>query len=225
MELKMPRLRRIFILSFIIELAGFAIISSLSIHNPALYSSFKSQDHKIVSQSFFPMWLSIFPHNLLIATIEFIPVIGILMFGFSIISTASVIAVEGTATHINGFAIFASLMMFPHSWLELPAYAVAVSTSVYILYYLLTKKLKTNYMKIIYMYIFVVIELAFAGAIETSEIILERSPHPLYSLYMWIPAVPIIIFLIWLYRRMDSDEYKSGKKKPEEPDLYDFNQF
>ena len=70
----MPRLRRIFILSFIIELAGFAIISSLPIHNPALYSSFKSQDHAIVSQSFFPMWLSIFPHNLLIATIEFIPV-------------------------------------------------------------------------------------------------------------------------------------------------------
>lgn len=223
MELKMPRLRRIFLLSFIIELAGFAIISSLPIHDPALYASFQSEDSSIISQSFFPMWLSIFPHNLLIATIEFIPVVGILMFGFSIGSTASVIAVEGTATKINGFAIFASLMMLPHSWLELPAYAVAASTSIYILYYLMKGKLRTNYMKIIYMYIFVVIELAFAGAIETSEIILEESPHPLYSLYMWIPAVPIIIFLIWLYRRMDSDEYKH--KKEIEKDEYDFNQF
>jgi uncharacterized membrane protein SpoIIM required for sporulation len=225
MEIKMPRLRRLFVLSFIIELVGFAVISSLPIKNPALYSSFKSQDHAIVSQSFFPMWLSIFPHNLLIASIEFIPIIGILMFGFSIVSTASVIAVEGTATKINGVAIFASLMLLPHSWLEMPAYAVAVSTSIYIFYYLIKRKLRTNYMKIIYMYIFVVIELAFAGAIETSEILLEKSPHPFYSFYIWIPAIPIIIFLIWLYRRMDSDEYKSGKKKPKEPDLYDFNQF
>ncbi len=223
MELKMPRLRRIFLLSFIIELLGFAVISSLTIRDPALYATFKSEDSAIISQPFFPMWLSIFPHNLLIATIEFIPVIGILMFGFSIASTATVIAVEGTATKISGLAIFTNLMILPHSWLELPSYAVAVSTSIYILYYMFTGKLKNNYMKIIYMYIFVIIELAFAGAIETSEIILEQSAHPLYSLYMWIPAVPIIIFLIWLYRHMDSDEYKHKEKT--QADEYDFNQF
>ncbi len=223
MEIKMPRLRKIFLLSFIIELVGFAVISSLPIHDPALYASFKSEDSAIISKSFFPMWLSIFPHNLLIASIEFIPVVGILMFGFSLGSTASVIAVEGTSTKVSGLAIFTSLMILPHSWLELPAYAVAASTSIYILYYLVKGQMGKKYMKIIYMYIFVVIELAFAGAIETSEIILEESAHPLYSLYMWIPAVPIIIFLIWLYRHMDSDEYKH--KKEIEKDEYDFSQF
>ncbi|WP_337860128.1 stage II sporulation protein M [Ferroplasma sp.] len=223
MTLKMPKLRRIFLISFLVELIGFAVISSLPIHDLALYRSFKSTDSAIVSQPFFPMWLSIFPHNLEIASIEFIPVVGILMFGFSIGATASVIAIEGTATNINGFAIFASLMLLPHSWLELPAYAVAASTSIYILYYLITKKLKANYMKIVYMYLFVVIELAFAGAIETSEILLEESPHPFYAFYMWIPAIPIIIFLIWLYRHLDANEYKPKKEK--EYDEYDFNQF
>jgi uncharacterized membrane protein SpoIIM required for sporulation len=222
MILTMPRLRRVFLISFLVELIGFAVISSLPIHDAALYSSFQSTDSSIVSQPFFPMWLSIFPHNLLIASIEFIPVIGILMFGFSIASTATVIAVEGTSTHISGLAIFATLMVLPHSWLELPAYAVAVSSSIYLLYYLVKGTLRGNYMKIVYMYIFVVIELAFAGLIETSEIILEESPHPFYAFYMWIPAIPIIIFLIWLYRHMDSNEYK---KKIKEPDEFDFNQF
>jgi uncharacterized membrane protein SpoIIM required for sporulation len=223
MQIKMPQLRRVFLILFIIELAGFAIISSLPIHDPALYSSFKSEDNSIISQSFFPMWLSIFPHNLLIASIEFIPIIGIFMFLFSIGSTASVIAVEGTSTHVNGFAIFASLMLLPHSWLELPAYAVAVSTDIYIFYYLIKGTLRDNYMKIIYMYLFIVLELAFAGAIETSEILLEESTHPLDAFYMWIPSVFIIAFLIWLFRRINSVEYGHGQKQ--QPDEYDFNQF
>ena len=222
MKIKMPELKHLFLLSFIIELAGFAIISSLPIHDPALYQSFKSEDNAIVSQSFFPMWLSIFPHNLLIASIEFIPIIGILMFLFSIGSTASVIAVEGTADHINGFAIFATLMLLPHSWLELPAYAVAVSSGTYLLYYLLKGTLRDNYKKIVYMYIFIVVELAFAGAIETSEILLEESAHPLNAFYMWIPAVFIIAFLIWLYRHINTGEYGHKQK---EYDEYDFNQF
>ncbi len=222
MQIKMPRLKRVFLISFIIELVGFAIISSLPIHDPALYASFKSEDNSIISQSFLPMWLSIFPHNLLIASIEFIPIIGIFMFIFSIGSTASVIAVEGTAEHENGFEIFAILMLLPHSWLELPAYAVAVSTGTYIFYYLIKGTLRDNYKKILYMYLFIVVELAFAGAIETSEILLEQSAHPLNVFYMWFPAIFIIIFLIWLYRRIDSGEYGNKKKEYNE---YDFNQF
>ncbi|MEM0139894.1 MAG: stage II sporulation protein M [Ferroplasma sp.] len=220
--MKMPSLKRMFILLFIFEIAAFAIISSLPISDPALYASFKSEDTAIISQSFFPMWLSIFPHNLLIATLEFIPVFGILMFLFSIGTTAMVVAVEGTATHVNGFAIFAILMMLPHSWLELPSYAVAASTSIYILYSLLKGKIAENIMTIIYMYIFVVVELAFAGAIETSEILLEESAHPLDAFYMWIPAIPIMVFLIYFYRKIEPSD---KKEKPKQPDEYDFNQF
>ncbi len=219
--MKMPSLKRMFIILFIAELAAFAIISALPIHDMALYNSFSSTDKSITSQSFFPMWLNIFPHNLLIATIEFIPVFGILMFAFSIGTTATVVAVEGTAEHVNGFAIFATLMLLPHSWLELPSYAVAASTSIYIIYLLAKGKMRQNYKTVIYMYIFVVIELAFAGLIETSEILLEESAHPFNAFYMWLPAIPIIAFLIYLYRKMEPKK----EEEIEQKDEFDFNQF
>ena len=63
------------------------------------------------------------------------------------------------------------------------------------------------------MYIFVVIELAIAGLIETSEIVLLRTKNPYSSFYMWIPGVFLIAFLIYLYRHFDKDEYKSKHKE------------
>lgn len=271
---KIPRVRRIFLITFIVELVAFAIISALPIRDPALYSSFMKEDSNITSQPYFSLWLSIFPHNLMIGSMEFIPIIGLLMFIISMGETAVVVAVEGTATHVGGFSIFASLMLLPHSWLELPSYAVAVSTGIYIIYvyskykdqgisklfwtyimvsviefgsyfafasyfgiaaysilfdvivdgiaillfYLMYKKVsgeaKRNIGTIIYMYLFVIIELGFAGAIESTEIKLEESTHPLYALLMWIPSVFIIVFLIMLYRYWDKYEYSKYMKNP-----------
>lgn len=269
---KIPRVRRIFLFTFIAELLFFAIVSALPIKDPAAYSLFKSQDNAITSQSYLPLWLSIFPHNLMIGSIEFIPVIGLIMFIFSMGETAFIVAVEGTATHVSGFTIFATLMLFPHSWLELPSYAVAVSTGIYMIYvysrykntgiahlffayigvsivefgsyfafasyysifayailfdvivdglaiflfYLMYKKssgkAKRSMETIIYMYIFVIIELGFAGAIESAEIKLEESVNPYTALYMWIPTIIIIAFLIMLYRYWDRYEYPKYMK-------------
>ncbi len=269
---KIPRIRRMFLITFIAELAAFAIISALPISDPALYTSFKSQDRAIISQPYFSLWLSIFPHNLMISSIEFIPIIGLLMFIISMGETAVVVSVEGTATHVSGFTIFASLMLLPHSWLELPAYAVAVSTGIYaiyvysryknqgiarlfwtyilvsviefgsyfafakdfrgsagsilfdvivdgvaiLLFYLMYKKVsgkaKRSIGTIIYMYLFVIIELGFAGAIEAAEIKIEETAHPFNALLMWIPGAAIIVFLIVLYRHWDRYEYPKYMK-------------
>jgi len=283
---KIPRVRRIFLFTFIAELLFFAIVSALPIKDPALYSVFKSQDNAITSRSYFPLWLSIFPHNLMIGSIEFIPVIGLIMFIISMGETAVVVAVEGTATHVGGFTVFASLMLFPHSWLELPSYAVAVSTGIYMIYvyskykntgiahlffayigvsivefgayfafasyysisayavlfdvivdglaiflfYLMYKKssgkAKRSMETIIYMYIFVIIELGFAGAIESAEIKLEESVNPYTALYMWLPAVFIIAFLIILYRYWDRYEYpKYMKDEDNKNDNEENNEF
>ncbi len=216
----MIKLRRLFLLTFIAELLIFAIVSALPIKDPALYTSFRSQDRAIVSKPFFSMWLSIFPHNLEVASIEFIPIIGPAWFSFSMVTTSVVVAVEGTAAHISGFFIFLSLMILPHSWLELPAYAVAVSTSIYLIYYLIKRYPARKYLKLLYMYLFVVIELALAGAIESAEIILEQSAHPFYAFYMWIPSIPIIIFLIMLYRYIDRDEYHQKKEEKPVDDIF-----
>ncbi|EQD44703.1 hypothetical protein B1B_13414, partial [mine drainage metagenome] len=65
------------------------------------------------------MFLSIFLHNLLVATIEFVPVLGLLFFMISAVETSVVIALEGSAYHVSGLVVFASLSLYPHTWLEL----------------------------------------------------------------------------------------------------------
>ncbi len=217
------QLRRLFLVVFLVEIGIFIAISSLSIHNQVLLSAFKNEQQSIVTLSLPDMILEIFPHNLLVATIEFIPVIGQLFFLLSSIETSIIISIEGTSLHTSGLVVFFSLAILPHTWLELPSYAVATSTSIYLIY-LLAKRgqiLHSNIMKVAYMYLFVVLELAIAGTFESTEIYMSRiyaSPYNIeYPLMLWIAAVPVIYFLIRLYRRIDRDEYvKKIKNKPED---------
>ncbi|WMT44580.1 MAG: stage II sporulation protein M [Cuniculiplasma divulgatum] len=221
------QLRRLFLVVFLVEIGIFIAISSLSIHNQVLLSAFKNEQQSIVTLSLPDMILEIFPHNLLVATIEFIPVIGQLFFLLSSIETSIIISIEGTSLHTSGLVVFFSLAILPHTWLELPSYAVATSTSIYLIY-LLAKRgqiLHSNIMKVVYMYLFVVLELAIAGTFESTEIYMSRiyaSPYNIeYPLMLWIAAVPVIYLLIRLYRRIDRDEYdRKIKNKPE-----DFTQF
>lgn len=219
-------LRRLFILIFILEMAIFIAVSLLNVHDQSLLNAFKSEQQSITSQGIFAMILSIFPHNLLVATIEFIPVVGQIFFIISSVDTALIIAIEGTSVHTSGFFVFLSLAILPHTWLELPSYAVATSTSLYLMY-LLKKRgkiLKTNIRKVLYMYLFVVLELSIAGTFESTEIYFSRIyPSPdniIYPLLLWIGAAPVLYGLYRLYRKIDLDEYGAGLHKQDE--LYDF---
>ena len=215
------QLRRLFLVVFLLEIGIFVVISSLSIHNQELLSAFKNEQQSIVTLSLPNMILEIFPHNLLVATIEFIPIIGQFFFLLSSIETSIIISIEGTGLHTSGLVVFFSLAILPHTWLELPSYAVATSTSIYLIY-LLAKRgeiLHSNIMKVLYMYLFVVLELAIAGTFESTEIYLSRvyaSPYNLlYPMMLWIAAAPVIYLLIRLYRRIDRDEYiRKIKNKP-----------
>ena len=202
--------RKYFYIIITLEFSLYVIISSISIHSPSLYSEFAAQQKSIVSQPVYLMFLSIFPHNLYIATIEFIPVIGLVFLLLSTGVTAAVISVEGVHYGYSGFYIFASLMLFPHSWLELPSYAVAASSGTYLMYVLIKRGtgLVEGLKRVFYLYIFVVIELAAAGAFETTEIYMENtyaSPYDVeYSLLLWILAIPVILLLIKLLRRINT---------------------
>ena len=217
------QLRRLFLVIFLVEIGIFIAISSLSIHNQELLSAFKNEQQSIVTLSLPDMILEIFPHNLLVATIEFIPIIGQFFFLLSSVETSIIISIEGAGLHTSGLVVFFSLAILPHTWLELPSYAVATSTSIYLIY-LLAKRgqiLHSNIMKVVYMYLFVVLELAIAGTFESTEIYMSRiyaSPYNIeYPLMLWIAAVPVIYLLIRLYRIIDRDEYvKKIKNKPED---------
>jgi hypothetical protein len=115
--------------------------------------------------------------------------------------------------HISGFFVFLSLAMLPHTWLELPAYAVATSTSEYLIYLIVKRGriLSDNIKKVFYMYLFVVFELVIAAIFESIEILLLRSysslDGTLFSIALWTPAIPVIYLLVKLYRKIDENEY------------------
>ena len=226
---RVMRLRRIFLALFLMEIGIYLIVSSLNLNNPTLLTSFTKSQQAITSQDQFAMFLSIFLHNLLVATIEFIPILGLLFFVISSVETSIVISLEGSAYHVSGLAIFASLSLYPHTWLELPAYAIASASGIYLLYLIIKRGdvLRGNIRKILYMYLFVVLELGIAGAFESTEIVMLGSyPSPdnvLYPLALWIPGIPALWMLIILFRRINRNEYvkkteEEGKEGPDEGD-------
>ncbi len=203
-------IRRLFIIFFILEILIFLAISSLPISNPTLYNTFKNQQATVANLSLISMIFYIFPHNLEVASIEFIPVFGQFFFLISAYETSLIIAVEGSALNLPGFVIFLSLALLPDTWIELPSYALACSTSVYFIYMLIRKRgqLMAKSSKILLMYLFIVIELAIAGSFESYSIVLERVNVNAYApLLLWIPAIPVIIGLVFLFRKINRDEY------------------
>jgi len=218
------KFRSVYWVIFIAELLLYIIISSLPINNPGLYSTFKSEQSGIISLSYIPMIFSIFPHNLTIASVEFVPVIGPFLYIDSSIVTSLIIAVEGTALGYSGFFVLVTLMIFPHFWLEIPSYAIATAASVYLIYLVYKRGdvLRNGIRKVLYLYMFVALELFIAGSVESAEIIFETSyPHPYdlyYPLMMWIPGSVAIFLLVLLFRRINSDEYGKFNRPGERGD-------
>ena len=71
------KLRSVFLVLFIFEMAVYFAISAIPYNNPALVSSLQAQQQAIYSQGIAGMIFTIFPHNLYIASIEFIPVTAV----------------------------------------------------------------------------------------------------------------------------------------------------
>ncbi|MEM3185171.1 MAG: stage II sporulation protein M [Conexivisphaerales archaeon] len=136
----------------------------------------------------------IFSHNLLIAGIEFIPGIGWALFALSTYETARVVQAialtsSSSASHINAQVLFLSLFILPHSWLELPAYAIAIMESFYLVYAIRSHSVTSEVNRAILVFIFVAVELFVAAIFEAAELIM-----PVYALAYWLPAL-LVFFL------------------------------
>ncbi|OWP57222.1 MAG: hypothetical protein B2I17_00790 [Thermoplasmatales archaeon B_DKE] len=216
--------RRLFLATFIVEMIIYLVISALPLSYPTLLAVIQGQQKAIDSQPFMPVLFSIFPHNLLIASLEIIPFIGQFFFIFSTVETSVVIAIEGTSVHTSGIFVFITLALFPHTWLELPSYAIATSASIYLIYIIARRRtlLREKIRKVLYLYFFVILELFTAGVFESAEIVMEQTlPSPnniIYPLLLWIPAIPVIYLLIRIFRRINRDEYVTNPE-PGFPEL------
>lgn len=220
------KMRRLFLLAFIIEMGIYFVVSSIPYSNPALVSSLKSAQDTVAGLSLVGMIFYIFPHNLLIATLEFIPVAGQALFVLSTIQTPLALSASAYSVGIPGILAFVSLLLVPDTLIEVSAYALATATSIYMFQILVKSRTEfgAKVWKFIYMYLLTVLVLFIAGTFESVAIkfsLTENYPNnAIYPLMLWIPAIPVIYLLIRLFRHINRDEYQ---KAPEPlPDIMDF---
>lgn len=212
------KLRSLFLVIFISEMLLYFIITSIPYSNAALVAQLKAEEDATYSLGLVGMIFSIFPHNLLIATLEFIPVVGQFFFISSMIETPLVLSATASTLGVPGIITFISLLFLPDTIVELPSYAVATATSIYLFYLLIKGRsvLREKARKILHMYLFTVLELFIAGTLESAAIEMGLTlPSPdkvIYPLLLWIPTIPILYLLIRLFRRINSDEYDRGRK-------------
>jgi uncharacterized membrane protein SpoIIM required for sporulation len=123
---------------FLIEVALFFVVSSAPFF-PGEQALYTNQSNQIGSEfqnaGLFTEFWGIFINNFRIALIEIIPGIGLLFFAFSLYATARILEVISLSDHTSPIiVVLVLLLLFPHSWIELPAYAVATAEGVYLLY-------------------------------------------------------------------------------------------
>jgi uncharacterized membrane protein SpoIIM required for sporulation len=196
---------------FLLEVALFIVVSNLPFF-PGEKSFYTNQSNTIGTEfqnASLPVeFWGIFTNNYMIALREFIPVLGPILFGVSLYATARVLEIISLNDHVSPFiVVLVLLLFFPHSWIELPAYAVATAESLF-LTYAVGKWLfdtKGGAIKwgaelgqfLIYLAI-VTVMLLVAALFESVEIQIG-----LLFWVTWIPFAGIIVVVILLYHRLN----------------------
>lgn len=192
---------------FLIEVGLFFAISSIPFL-PGERSFYVTQANQLGNQtstSTTPqLFVMIFTNNYRIALIEMVPLLGVILFAVSIWETARVIeaiaAIHGESALLLVLLLFA---IYPHTYIELPAYAVATAEGIYLLY-AIAKALgwnKGNMRAEVYQLAInvaiVTVMLAVAALFESVEIALGLS-----FWITWVPFVALIYVVVRLNRRL-----------------------
>jgi uncharacterized membrane protein SpoIIM required for sporulation len=133
----------------------------------------------------------LFSHNVVIALGEVIPGFGLGLFVFSSYVTsrtleALAIAQPGTVAGLPAQLVLTSLFLVPHTWLELPAYAIATTEGCSIIYAGLRHRIRLETPRLLAVLIFILLELIVAALFEAAEI-----ASPSLALLLWLPALLI----------------------------------
>jgi uncharacterized membrane protein SpoIIM required for sporulation len=122
---------------FLIEVVLFFVIPALPFFpgEQALYTNQSNQlSNQFQGASLYTQFSGIFVNNYRIALIEMVPGIGLLLFAFSLYATARVLQVISIGDGVSPLlVVLLLLLLFPHSWIELPAYAVATAEGIFLL--------------------------------------------------------------------------------------------
>ncbi|AOL16457.1 hypothetical protein BFU36_06800 [Sulfolobus sp. A20] len=185
----MRELTKIILIIFVFEVAIFFIASAIPINNSSLVSQFNSTESQILNYTYFQKVFTIFTHNLTVAAMELIPAVGLIVLGISIYSTGAVLSAFSSSLNVSGLLAALSLMTLPHSWLELPSYAIAAGSGLYIII-----KPREWFRGVLTMTM-VPIELFLAALVESGEF--YTNPY-----LLWLYSIPAFVFLYFYYQTM-----------------------
>ncbi len=190
-------LTKIILIVFVFEVVLFLIASSIPQNNPSLVSAFNSTENQVLNQSYFGKVLMIFGNNVRVAFLDFIPAVGMIILAVSIYSTGAVLSAFSSSLNVSGILSALGLMTLPHSWLELPSYAVAASSGLYIVIR------PREWVRGLLTLIIVPIELFLAALVESSEFYVSN-PY-----ILWLYSIPAFVFLYFLYEFLQkrADKY------------------
>lgn len=124
------RRRGVWILAFFV---AFIILMALAAAIPVNPTDARTTTEELQNQLKYIATVDlIFGHNFFLTLIMLIPFIGPIFGGISAFSTGIVIADIAFVNNVNAELLLASLFTAPHTWLELFAYALAMSQSVFV---------------------------------------------------------------------------------------------
>ena len=152
--------------------------------------------------------VEIFGNNMKVALIEFIPGFGAFFFSASIYQTARILQAISLDMNFPAQVLLVILFLLPHSWLELPAYAISTSEGIFLLYsaarWLATRepdRMRMEMGQLILSIILVIVTLGVAAIFEVSEVQLG-----LTGLAMWAPFGLIVVIALLLKRKYSREQ-------------------
>jgi len=219
----------VFLVLFLISIGICVVVVSLPFL-PGERAIYVSQSNQISTEfagaSLFTQFWGIFTNNLRIALIEMIPGPGTALFVLSFYSTARIIEVEALTDGVSPVSLFLFLFLFPHSYIELPAYAVATGAGLYFAYAVVrwlfaTRSSTVNFRvegwQLLINFIIVTVMLAVAAIFESVELQLSAA---LFWI-TWIPFAGLVVLAVSLNRRLKRMRKEKRSELPSEIKMED----
>ena len=158
----------------------------------------------------------IFTNNFRVAIAELIPIGGLGIFSLSLYQTARIVEVIGLVQGVGVGLALANLFFLPSTWLELPAYAIAATESIYVTVAVGSDVRSGQWRKIPREITFILVNVALiagvlivAAVFEVAEIQLESanasasatSLSQVLPLLTWLPFLLVLGGVIVFWRR------------------------
>jgi uncharacterized membrane protein SpoIIM required for sporulation len=188
----------VFVVVFAIELAIF-ILGLVTPIDPAtkqtIANETSSQFGGLQNEASYQVAIFIFSHNLEIALVELIPILGGAFFLISVYATGLATQVLVSASGLPGIY---GLVLFalPYSFIELSAYAVAAGAGTMLILAVRRKRLKRELRVFAAEAVVVAVILIVAAVMETLTIELIQAYSLAGGLILWVPTLAMVAGLV-----------------------------